>query len=780
MIKKAGRPVLYLFMAAGLLEMVGSCSNTKYLPAGESLYTGAELKMQGKIKKKPRNLIKTDLELLVRPKPNTSILGLRYKLFAYNIAGHPKKKHSPAAWLKNKFGEPPVLLSDVSIDKNVKVIDNHLENAGYFQVDVKGDTVVKKRRATAFYTVRPNTQYTIRAVIYESDTSAITRAIRDISSRSLFRVGDPFNLDVIIAERLRIDAELKERGFYYFNPDYLILKADSTVGEDKVNMYVQFKRGTPDEGKRIFTINRVFVYSQYSLNGAAADTSRRNTTFYKGYYVVDRRKQYKPRLFEQALQFNPGDIYSRTDHNQSLNRLISLGVFKFVKNRFENVPADSSKLNTYYYLTPLPKQSLHAELNGSTKSNNLTGSLITIGWRNRNFLRGGELLNINASGGFEVQYSGQFKGFNTYRAGLEGTLSFPRFLIPFVYLNTRSGFVPKTNIQLGYELVNKQKLFTLNSFRASYGYAWKESPKKEHVLNPISITYVQPINVTNVYLDSINHYPILKKTIDKQFILGSSYNFNYNSQVNNPPVNSFYFNGNLDLSGNVAGLVTGANYKNGDSIKFFNALFAQYVRTEADVRYYRKLNTSRTIWANRLIVGLGLPYGNSIALPYVKQFFVGGNNSLRAFRSRSVGPGTFDPATRSSNTSSKNFFYPEQTGDMKLEFNTELRQKLFSIVQGAIFLDAGNIWLYNDDPKQLQAGGKFTQNFYKELAAGAGAGLRFDVTILVLRLDVAFPIRVPYLPEGERWVINKMSPFSRSADWRSKNLVYNLGIGYPF
>ena len=780
MIKKAGKSTILYYTVCGLfiLEMLGACSNTKYLPAGESLYTGAELKVDGpKMKNKRKKAIKTDLQLLVRPKPNTNILGLRYKLFAYNIAGHPKKKHSPATFLKNKLGEPPVLLSDVKLDKNAQIVDNHLENEGYFQVDVKSDTLVKKRRATAVYTVQTNNRYTIKEVIYDNDSSNVTKAIRDISSESLMKVGDPFNLDVVIAERLRIDGELKEKGFYYFNPDYLIIKADSTVGEDKVNMYVRFKRGTPDEAKRVYTINDVFVYSQYSLNAAASDTSKQSATLYKGYYVFDKRKQYKPRLFEQALQFSTGDLYSRTDHNQSLNRLINLGVFKFVKNRFEDAPGDTSRLNTYYYLTPMPKQSLHTELNGSTKSNNLTGTLITVGWRNRNIFRGGESLNINATGGFEVQFSGQSKGANTYRAGLEGTLSFPRYLIPFVNLNTRSGFVPKTNIILGYELVNKERYFTLNSFRTSYGYAWKESPKKEHTFNPISITYVQPINVTQFYLDSVQKYPILRRTIDKQFILGSVYNYNYNSQVANQPVNSMYFNGNIDLSGNIAGLITGADVKNGHPVNFFNAPFAQYVRTEADLRYYRKLNPSRTVWANRIIAGIGVPYGNSTALPYVKQFFVGGNNSLRAFRSRSVGPGTYyDNA--SANTTAKNFLYPEQTGDLKLELNTELRQKLFSIVQGALFVDAGNIWNYNDVASQ--PGGKFSKDFYKELAVGTGVGLRFDVTILVLRLDVAFPIRKPYLPDGDRWVINQIGLFDKGAEWRKNNLVYNLGIGYPF
>ncbi|MEO5997302.1 MAG: hypothetical protein ABIN89_11200, partial [Chitinophagaceae bacterium] len=500
----------FYFLTCGLLLCSGACNNTRYLPAGESLYVGSSVKMENaKLKKKQRKALESELQSLTRPKPNTAILGLKYKLWVYNITGHPKKKNSPAAWLKRKFGEPPVVVSDVNLDKNVQILDNNMENKGYFQVDVKGDTVIKKRRARAVYAVQPNAQYTINEVNFQTDSTQLTAAMADIKKYSLLKPGKPFNLEIIKAERVRIDSYVKENGFYYFNPDFLIIRTDSTIGDHKVNLYVDVKLGTPKEGKKIYTINDVFVFTQYSLNNVGSDTNKANGSFYKGYYVIDKNKVYKPRLFEQALQFNPGDIYNRTDHNLSLNRLINLNLFKFVKNRFEDIPGDSARLNTFYYLTPLPRQSLRFEVGGSTKSNNLTGSQVSIAWRNRNFFKAGELLTISATGGFEVQYSGQYKGYNTYRGGLEATLSYPRFLIPFFDVNTRSGFVPKTNILLAYDALNKNKLYTLNSFRGSFGYAWKESPLKEHQFNPISINYVQPWNITQVYLDSIAKFQSL-------------------------------------------------------------------------------------------------------------------------------------------------------------------------------------------------------------------------------------------------------------------------------
>ncbi len=765
--------IIYCFVTGAVLLMAGGCSNTKYLAPGQSLYTGSKIKVQAPdLKKKQKKNFQDELQGLTRPKPNSSILGLRPKLFAYNIAGNPKKKRSPRAWLKNKFGEPPVLLSAVNLDKNVQILDNTMENTGFFQVDVTGDTVVKKRRATAVYTVKTNHRYTIKDIIYPADSTALTAAIGQTASKSLLKKGDPFSLDAIKTEHTRIDGYLKEHGFYYFNPDFLITKADSTISNYQVNLYMDVEPRTPEDGKKIYNIKDVFIYSQYSLNTPGSDTSKRNAFFYKGYYVIDRRNLYKPRLFEQAMQFNSGDKYNRTDHNLSLNRLISLGVFKFVKNRFEDVSADSSKLNTYYYLTPLPRQSLRLELNG-TRSNNSTGSQLTLSWRNRNFFKGGELFTVRAIGEFQVQY--QYKGYNGYTAGLEAELNYPRYLIPFLKINTRSGFVPKTNIMVAYEALIRNKLYTLNSFRGNFGYSWKESPQKEHQFNPISISYVQPWKVTQEYIDSIINNITLQRAIERQFIIGSTYNYNYNQLVSGAPSNGLYFNGNLDLSGNVAGLVTGANSKTGDSVKIFGGLFSQYIKAEGDFRYYRKIGDNMVL-ANRVIAGFGYPYGNSNnrQLPFVKQFFVGGNNSIRAFRSRALGPGTYITPDRDS--SKKRTFIAEQTGDIKLEFNTELRRKLFSVVHGAIFLDAGNIWLYNEDSNKV--GAKFTKKFMNELAVGTGIGLRADISILVLRLDLAIPLRKPDLPDGNRWVIDQIK--FNDSDWRKKNLVFNLAIGYPF
>lgn len=761
---------LYIILIVVIL--ISSCSNTKYLPEGEALYTGAKIKVEDSLlSKKKKKELKEEVANLTRPKPNKKILGLRIKLWAYNIAG--KKRTSPKGlfgWLKFKFGEPPVLMSNVNLSINEQILSNHLENQGYFKAEVKGDTIVKRKKGEAIYTVRPGVQYTINDVKFDVDSTDLKKAIQRTTRRTLLKKGDPYNLDVIKAERTRIDNRLKNRGFYYFNQDYIIVDVDSTIGGNKVNMYVKVKNGTPQQAKGIYRINDIFIYPGYRLNNQnPADTSTKNALYYKGYYVVDRKNLYKPAMFERAMLFRPGDIYSRRDHNQTLNRLISLGLFKFVKNRFEDAPnVDSPKLNTYYYLTPYPKKSLNVELAGTTKSNDLTGSIINVSWRNRNTFKGGELFTIKAYGGFEIQYGGQFQGYNTFRYGLEGMLSFPQFIVPIFKLNTSGGFVPKTNITLGYDWLNKQKQYTLNSFRVAYGYVWKETVAKEHQLYPISVNYVQPRNVTQQYLDSAENNVTLRKAIEKQFILGSTYAYTYNTLLATKTSNGIYFRGGVDLSGNIAGLFTNNNVKKGDTAKIFNAAFSQYARFDADFRVYHKIGKN-SIWANRLLAGVGFPYKNSSSLPYVKQFFAGGNNSLRGFRSRSVGPGSYQYIDTTG-------FYPDQSGDIRLEFNTELRAKLFSIVYGALFIDAGNIWLYNDNPDQ--PGGKFTKDFIKDIAVNTGIGLRFDVSILVLRLDLGIPLRKPWLPDGQRWVLDQID--LGSSQWRKDNLILNIAIGYPF
>ena len=762
------KTVKYYIGIALISFLFVACSSTRHLPEGEKLYTGATIDVNGAATIREKKVLTEDLAGLTRPKPNTKFLGMRIKLWIHNLFRN-KKENSFFGRIRDKNGEPPVLLSQVDLQQNIKVLQSHMENKGYFLAKVSGDTIIRRKKAHARYNIAAGDQYKIAAVNFPTDTSTLAKAIAGTSNKTLLVPGKPFDLDVIKAERVRIDAHLKENGFYFFSPEFILLKTDTTVGNHQVNMFVTVKPDIPFESREIYRIKDVQIYTGYSLNMNRIDSSTSQAQYYKGYYIIDRRKRFKPSLFTRTLNFKPGDIYNRTDHNLTLSRLVNLDLFKFVKNRFEiNTTTDTAYLDAFYYLTPMPRKSLRAELTTTTRSNNLNGSLISVSWRDRNLFKGGEHISVSAYTGSDVQFSGALKGYNALRLGGEINFAIPKVVAPWKFA-TKSGYMPRTNIQLGYDMLDRVKLYALNSFRAAYGYLWKEGIQKQHELYPISINYVQPGKVTPEYHNLIHQDTLLARAIQKQFILGSTYQYTSNELVTGlQPENARFLSLLLDLSGNIAGLVSGADVKAGKEVTIRDVPFAQYVKLELDGRWYKKYGLYST-WANRAIIGLGIPYGNSVQLPFIKQFFIGGNNSLRGFRSRSVGPGTYRfPDTLN--------FLPDETGDLKLELNTEFRFRINGPLYGALFVDAGNIWLMNDSTYTHKPGGEFTSKFLNQLAVDAGFGFRFDITLFVIRLDIAFPLRKPW--EQNPWVIDQIKFFQKP--WRRENIVYNLGIGYPF
>ncbi|KQO33857.1 hypothetical protein ASF10_17555 [Flavobacterium sp. Leaf82] len=757
------------FIALSLFFVFG-CSNTKYLAEGDLLYTGGSVTVKDSIiKKKDRKALEKELEDLLRPKPNKQILGLRPKLWIYNLAGEPKKKKGIRYWLRNKVGEQPVLFSKVDLDYNASVLRSFTENRGYFKSRVSADSTVRNKRVTAEYTVIPKKQYIIKSVTFPDDSLAISRIIGRSSRRSLLKVGKPYDLDIIKAERERIDARLKERGYFYFNPDYILAQVDSSKGDHEVKIKLVIKADAPPKALTSYKINKIIVYPNFTVSKDSVKYTEKDIVKYKDFTIIDTANTFKPRVFDRAIFFKKGDLYSRKDHNLTLNRFVNLGTFSFVKNEFK--PSDSLKnsLDSYYYLTLLPKKFIRVEVLGKTNSASYTGTEVNVNWNNRNLFRGAELLTVSVFGGADFQLSGANNGKNIYKLGTETSLTWPRFIVPFFHIEGSSEYVPRTKATVRYEFQNRTQLYALNSFKTSFGYQWKENIRKEHQLNILDVTYVSPNNVTAEYKQDIEEDASLGKVIEKQLIFGPTYSYTYTNTMQKRKKNTFYFNGELDLAGNITGLVTGANVKKNDTIKIFDVPFSQFVKLKADFRHYLKLSKESEL-ASRIIVGAGLPYGNSGALPTSKQFVVGGTNSIRAFRARSLGPGSY------LNTETTNNYLPDQSGDLKLEFSTEYRAKLFSIVRGALFIDAGNVWLLNADPNK--PGGQITKDFMKDIAVGAGAGLRFDLSFLVLRTDLAFPLRKPYLPQGERWVIDDIN--FGSGPWRKDNLILNIAIGYPF
>ncbi|NNV57110.1 translocation and assembly module lipoprotein TamL [Limnovirga soli] len=755
-----------------LFALATSCSVTKSIPANDALYNSATIKLRpadSSSKLHNKDLV-AELNSLLRPVPNASFLGIKYKLLIYNLAGTPTGK-GIRYWAKNKLGEPPVLASSVNITKNSGILQNRLENRGYFGATVAADSVTKKQQFFVTYTANITTQYTLQTVTFKTDSSAVGLAIQKTREATLLQPGKAYDLDIIKAERERIDAALKEEGFFYFNPDFIIVNIDSALGNHTVNLYLTLKKETPAKAKKSYSINDVIVYADYNLeNDTASIHAKEQATRFNNFYIFDPEKKFNPKVFTRTLVFKPGDVYNRAAHNQSLNRLVSLGMYKFVRARFQEVDTmPGSHLNALYYLTPKQKKSLRLEVSALTKSNNSSGGEVSLNWLNRNFLKGAELFTVKVFGGLQKQVAAQQPTISTNRLGIEANLIVPRILAPFKF-TTNSNYVPQTKSTLGYEIFQRNTQYTLSSAKASFGYIWKESAQKEHQLDIISLNLVQPRAITPEFQAQLDTNITLARSIEKQFIIGSNYNFNYNSQVTpNNKRNNFYFNGNLDMSGNLYGLLSGADVQAGKERTIFGLPFSQYVRTEIDVRYYLKTGP-KNLLATRLLAGLGYAYGNSVSLPFVKAFFAGGTNDIRAFRARALGPGSYY-----AGNAAVLGFLPDQPGDIKLELNTEYRAKLFSFLYGAAFIDAGNTWLLREDAQR--PGGKITNAFLNDIAVGAGLGLRVDVGFFVVRLDAAIPIRKPYVT-GSKWVFNAID--FGNEDWRQQNLILNLAIGYPF
>jgi outer membrane protein assembly factor BamA len=756
------------FILFGLVAFLFSaCNNTKHLAANQNLFVGSSEKIKSteKISRGDRKDLEEEAHALVRPKPNTKFLGVRFKLSVYNMVKEPKKPKGLKYWLKHKVGEPPVIASISALEKNRQVIQNHFDNRGYFRDSVTMDTSVKNKKLKVTYTGLLGAQYTIRQTTYPGDSSALAQQIQKSNTNKkelLLKPNAPYDLNTIKNDRVRVDANLKENGFFYFGPDYLIADVDSTVGDHKVDIDMRVKPEAPAYARQPYHINDIYVFTDFDING---DTSLIGAKNFQGYTIIDPENKFNPKVFSRTLVFEKNDLYKRSDHNLSLNRLITLGVYKFVKVRFE--PADSAnKLNAFYYLTPTNKKSIRFEVSALSKSNNATGTQFSINWRNRNLLRGAELLTVAASAGVERQIS---SGINvsTLTAGVEANLYVPRILAPF-NLNTNSAYVPQTRFRAGYQFFNRSTEYLLTSITGSYGYIWKNTIRNEHQLTLININYVEPTNITDSFRARLDTNIALRRSIEKQFILGTIYNYNFNSlakpSTNN---NNFYFNGNVDASGNLLGLITGANVNKGKQKAILNTPFSQYVRFEADFRHYLKLGTPFRSINSRLLGGVGFAYGNNTTMPFIKEFFAGGVSDMRGFRARTLGPGSYYAGNP------RDSFVIDQPGDVKMLLTLEYRDKLFSIVRWALFADAGNVWTRKEDT--LRPGSKFSNNFLNQVAIDAGLGLRFDISILVLRLDIAFPIRLPYAPPGGGKAIDL-----GSGEWRRNNFVWNLAIGYPF
>lgn len=760
------RSFLWMFI---LVLGASSCSIRKHLPKETYLYNGPVVNIE-KTADNPKKTrpVKKELAKISFPKKNKMILGHAYKVGFWYAIGTSSREKSFRNWLRNRFGEEPVLNTDVDLEANAENMTAHLENKGYFKSTVSGKPLLKGYKMKAEYNVLLKKPYMIDSVKWILDSSKIGKDIMAVRRKNLYVLpGQQFDLDNIKAENRRMDLALKRKGYYYFSPDYLKAYVDTTVGGHKTTIIFSLKKDAPLLARTPQHINTIMLFPNYTLLFPPPDTSKRGLIVYEDILIRDTVNAFKPSTLARAITYDTGSLYNQQKHNESLNRFINMGAFKFVKSRYEpsTDSINPSRMDVYYYLTPLKKKTINAEIGGFTKSNSFTGAQVNVNWKNRNLFKGAEQLNVKTYGAFELSINDSLKQNNNWRLGAEVSLMAPRFVTPF-HIKENSFFPPYTRFLLGYEWMRRQLLYTKNFFRLQYDVTWKQKINVEHSISPMSITYNNATAFSEEYMQKVNIYPVLQYANRPELILGSFYNFSTFTRSNFRP-NIFFFKGNVELAGNIAGLFNKAD--SAFDKKIAGAYFAQFAKLDVDFRYTRKL-TRNTSLVNRINMGVGMPYGNSSFIPFSRQFIIGGNNSLRGFRPRQLGPG------RAITTPDQQVSYPQVGGDYKLELQSELRFPLFSKLHGAVFLEGGNIWTKNDVLYGPE--GKFTKQFMKDLAVDAGLGVRVDVTVLIIRLDVAIPLRKPWLPVGSEWVTDQIDFGSRA--WRKDNLIFNLGIGYPF
>jgi outer membrane protein insertion porin family len=512
-------------------------------------------------------------------------------------------------------------------------------------------------------------------------------------------------------------------------------------------------------------IQDIYIYPNYSLARDSVPRSA-DTLLINGYRYIVPDSMFRPKAILRAIALQPGKPYSRADHDFTLSRLTELGVFKFVNLQFVELgETDTGRLACHIYLIPAYKRSIRVELQAISKSNNFAGPVLTTSYRNRNLFKGAELFELRLNTSYEAQFRKNVRSYNAYEIGIDAQLFIPRFISPVKIRRESRLYLPRTQFLLGAGKVSRMQLFSVNSFKLAAGYTWKESETKRHELNPVSVNYLQLTQTTTQFQQLLQTNLQLQESYREQFTIGGTYAYVYNTQERGAMhTNDLFFNGNIDLSGNMIALIE--KLAGFDLRDYTKAPYSQYAKLETDIRYYRSL-TGQTRLATRAFAGVGIPYGNSQTLPFIKQYFSGGPNSVRAFSARSLGPGSYNPAADSVN------IFIGRAGDVRLEGNIEYRFPIAGLFKGAVFVDAGNTWLMRENP--ALPGGHFEPGkFLQDIAIGAGAGLRIDATFFVLRFDVATPLKSPY--QGSAAEGNGVKNMSNIGN----NLVLNVALGYPF
>jgi outer membrane protein insertion porin family len=733
------------------------------IPEEKRLYTGATLTIASDSIIKNNDGLKAELETVISPEPNSKILGMYLGLYYY----YKTQKEKPGfinRWIYKKIGEEPVYQSDVETFEVEDLLLNRLENRGFFYSKASSEFEETEQKASVAYTVNVPKPYRMETYQLDSLPPPIYSDIKKLVNTSPFKKGMRFDLNSMKLERQRIDVSLKSKGYYNFDDSFLIFEADTNRYDNKsFDLFLKLKKAVPNKSIIPYKISKVNVYPNYEI----ADSIQKSTLRYNEKNFIQKEVFFKPNRLDPFIKLVEGERYSPETSRNTARRLSTIGAYKYVNIQYKEIDTLATDslglLEANIYLSPLKKRAFRAELQVVTKSNNFTGPALALTYSNRNVFGGGETFNTTLKVGYEAQLGGgQSSGKTSLELGLKNELIFPRVISPFNINNEFFEYsIPKTKTSISLDYLNRTKLYTLLSGTVLFGYSWDANKYVTHQINPISVNYTELSNTTPEFEQILNGNPFLRRSFEQQFISGLTYSFTYNGMVDTQSKHQKYVNVTLDVAGNSISLF-GKEQASNARETFLGLEYAQYAKADIDFHYHFNFSKEQTI-AARIYAGYGLAYGNSDVVPFVKQYYAGGPYSVRAFRIRSLGPGTYN-ADEDDNTNG-NFF--DKTGNIRLEANLEYRFPLFSYLKGAVFADAGNIWNSKANPA-FNGKDKFTGNFINELGMGAGVGLRVDIQSFVIRFDLAAPFHDPSLRMGERW------------NFAVANPILNFAIGYPF
>ena len=762
-------PMMLLAKGAAIIAallMLAGCSTTRRIPEGEQLYVGIKkIEITPPEGAKVPSGVKDQLTEAVAVPPNNALFNSPYYripfplgLWVYNNWDNPPKglKH----WLYEKFVSEPVLVSDVKPEVRTQMLDQILDNNGYFRGAASYELVKLKnpKKARISYNISTGPAYKLDSIGLLPDTCLLNHMIDSIARRDPYlRRGERYSTDSLSAARIRITNSLRNKGYYFFRPDYIEYLADSLETPLEIDLRMMLANNIPAPMLRRYVTGNVTVYAFRNKGGGTPDTivTPRATLI----QMMPSRLRHK--LIPECVTFREGKVFSVRDMNRTQTRLARLGIFNAIG--IDVVPDSgmtSDRLNVVVNCTFDSPLEATIELNASSKSNSYIGPGAMIGITNRNIFGGGEQFNVTLTGSYEWQTGhGRSSVFNSYEAGITTSLAVPRLLAPS-FIRRRNRNLNWTRFSLNFDFLNRPHYFKMAQFNFSFNYDWQSSRYSSHTLTPFKLTYTNLLHTTHAFDSITGANPAIALSFRSQYIPQLAYTYTYDRAFDS--FNSINWTFTVQEAGNLFWCVYQLCGKHGEK-ELFGTPFSQFVKGQTQIVYNRRLWGENYI-VSRLLLGAAHAYGNATEVPYAEQFYAGGANSIRAFTVRSLGPGSYRPPQDVRDS------YFDQTGTFKFEANVEYRFPIIGPLHGAVFIDAGNVWLLKNDP--MRPGGELrASTFLNDIALGTGAGLRFDIGMLVLRGDLGVGIHAPYAT-GRRGYYN-MESFGKS-------LAFHLAIGYPF